>query len=185
MKTFKEICFLCFLFGFINSVFADSVSLEKPQRESAFYFSTQGFITPIHTGIEFLESYYFDICEFGLNISAGKFTKRFLVSGELALICEIDKYTGLYASGLGSGALFGYIIQPTEWFQVIPGISAGLWGSDVSFYFGGVFVKTLFGKDKKWFEFQHRILFGMTPYDIGMSHKFSIGITRAPSKKIK
>jgi hypothetical protein len=148
---------------------------ETSKREPGFYFSIKGFVAVC------AYTYDWDYKELGANISFGGFTKRFLIAGEASLFLG-EEYFGSYdwyPIGMGHGVLLGWLFQPDDNFQVIPGITGGMWISDF-FNFGGCFVKTLFGKGKIWFEFQYNILFGFEPV-----HKVSFGFTRAPSKNFK
>ena len=85
---------------------------------------------------------------------------------------------GYRAFDLGGGFSFGGRIKPVNWFQIIPGGSAGFWwierrediftgwGYEYNynnrFAFGGPFVKLLFGRNKCWGEVSQRLLFGTT-----------------------
>ena len=128
----------------------------------------------IHAGYDYYRRYR-NGKEYGFNVSLGGFTKYFLIAGDIGLIFSLDEND---FSGFENFAFFGFRAQPTEFFQIIPGISYGLGFSDEYFSLGGTFVKLLFGKNKAWFEIGHRWHF--VYYN---THQMMFGFTYAPSKK--
>ena len=128
----------------------------------------------IHAGWDYYDK---GDSEYGFNISIGGFSKYFLIAGDIGII--FDSRTS-ELSGMDNFAFFGARVQPTEWFQIIPGISYGLGVSYEYFSLGGSFVKLLFGQNKTWFEISHRWHFVYFN-----THQIMCGFTYAPSKKHK
>jgi hypothetical protein len=153
-----------------NNISTFNVELPSEKNESGkgFYFSIKA-TTLTGALMEFTPN-------IGLNISFGGFTKYFLIGGDFGFGFGDDYFIDAY-----NYAFFGYRAQPSEWIQIIPGISLGLGLSDYYIAMGGVSTKFLFGKNKTWFEFTHRFLvFG---YSDVFPHQVMFGFTYAPSKK--
>jgi len=147
-----------------------SVSTPSTLNKKSLYFSVKFQATPPFSGA-------------GGNIELGSIKNSFFFSGDF-----------------GDGFSFGGRIQPTPFFQIILGGTAGFWGLLKERYeyrynyygnyyggyrdyytelaFGGPFVKLLFGKGKFWGEISDRTFFGTA-----FANQIIFGFTYAPSKK--
>ena len=130
----------------------------------------------------------------GWNFEIGGIHRNFFWSVDYGM-----GWLGINDMFMGGGASFGARIQPSERFQLIVGGSAGYWEAWYYYYywwsswggggfwaqdfywdsfFGGPFVKLLWGNNRLWFELYERLLIGTA-----INSQLGLGITFAPSRK--
>ena len=112
----------------------------------------------------------------GGDVEIGGVVRNFFFSGDW-------KGGGLGISKLyiGGGGSFGARIQPTKSFQIIAGGSGGCWVAAYrhhGVFFGGPFVKFLWGKNHIWYELYSRTLIG-----VGVCEQVGVGVALAPSRR--